>query len=191
MPWAIQRDSLWQGWYCQSLFSAIGKSRSEKIGISPMGMSGLGRTVVYGARRVPLPPARIIARMLHRVLVKIDRGQYGRRSIRWWHASPCQCEPLYYPAYLTQAIFRPEQFPSPKSSSYRSTTFLDYSNSFLNSTWHSYTASFSAGACCFNQSSAACNHTASIYPKILEEIFSILSKPFNISCIPNCTSRIP
>ena len=36
---------------------------NSRIGRSPTGTSGLGRTVVYGLRRVPLPPARITARM--------------------------------------------------------------------------------------------------------------------------------
>src|SRR3954468_7467943 len=30
---------------------------------SPIGISGFGSTVVYGARRVPLPPARMTARL--------------------------------------------------------------------------------------------------------------------------------
>src|SRR6187399_2269238 len=31
--------------------------------MSPIGISGFGRTVVYGRRRCPLPPARITARI--------------------------------------------------------------------------------------------------------------------------------
>src|SRR5690349_16356843 len=36
----------------------------SRIGLSPTGMSGLGRIVVYGASRVPRPPARMTAFMM-------------------------------------------------------------------------------------------------------------------------------
>src|SRR5690349_19235624 len=36
----------------------------SRIGRSPMGIRGLGRTVVYGRSRVPRPPARITARLM-------------------------------------------------------------------------------------------------------------------------------
>src|SRR4051794_41516271 len=45
------------------------RRRNSAIGMSPIGMSGFGNTVVYGARRVPRPPARITARTSDRVLV--------------------------------------------------------------------------------------------------------------------------
>ena len=35
--------------------------RTSRIGISPIGINGLGKIFVYGARRVPFPPARITA----------------------------------------------------------------------------------------------------------------------------------
>src|SRR5579862_6388153 len=36
----------------------------SRIGRSPTGISGLGRTVVYGRSLVPSPPARITARLI-------------------------------------------------------------------------------------------------------------------------------
>ncbi len=61
------------------------RTTMSSTGRSPIGISGLGRTVVYGRRRVPSPPARITARftlsdccrgtLAHAVE---DRGARGR-----------------------------------------------------------------------------------------------------------------
>src|SRR5207302_2023856 len=36
---------------------------TSRIGYSPIGMSGFGKTMVYGRNRLPAPPARITARL--------------------------------------------------------------------------------------------------------------------------------
>ena len=36
---------------------------TSRIGNSPIGINGLGKTTVYGRSRVPLPPARMTARL--------------------------------------------------------------------------------------------------------------------------------
>src|SRR3977135_3453962 len=46
----------------------------SRIGVSTIGISGLGSTVVYGARRLPLPPARITAFIAHRASDEVLRG---------------------------------------------------------------------------------------------------------------------
>src|SRR5512132_1997745 len=45
------------------------------MGRSATGISGFGRTVVYGRRRVPFPPARITARISDHVI--LSGGQRG------------------------------------------------------------------------------------------------------------------
>src|SRR5881628_67586 len=63
----------------------------SRIGISPTGTNGFGNAVVYGANRVPLPPAKITARKgvaLYRVLV----GQVELRVVR--DPADCPGEPL-------------------------------------------------------------------------------------------------
>src|SRR3981189_3341356 len=45
---------------------------TSSTGRSPTGISGLGRTVVYGRRRMPAPPARMIARF--RAIAEIYGG---------------------------------------------------------------------------------------------------------------------
>ena len=54
----------------------------SRIGRSPTGISGLGSTVVYGRRRVPCPPARMIARRGMPVRVWQRRGSVRFAPVR-------------------------------------------------------------------------------------------------------------
>src|SRR5438128_101748 len=56
----------------------------SRIGSSPTGINGLGITVVYGRRRVPLPPARMtacMARRLPRVQLRLEQPEVGLDEI--------------------------------------------------------------------------------------------------------------
>src|SRR2546423_12596359 len=79
-PWSKTARIKWERWPTHSMMSRKPCSpscprRISRIARSPIGMSGFGRTEVYGARRVPRPPARITA------LVRSGRRSYtGERS---------------------------------------------------------------------------------------------------------------
>src|SRR5260370_73213 len=57
--------------------------RISRIGMSPMGTSGLGMVKVKGLSRLPLPPARIIARMASSdpVEVRIAGGRVRAQKV--------------------------------------------------------------------------------------------------------------
>ena len=55
---------------------------TSRIGWLPKGINGLGKTAVYGPKRVPLPPARITAFMIHSPSIDLHSVVFNLEEIQ-------------------------------------------------------------------------------------------------------------